>query len=164
MARLGKHGTELLRVVKEIEINNPESSTTWERKTRAYMSDGTILQKFDVRFKPMGYQTVGEVHSYGWKVFGKLKPEITMTAHVAKITSGSLVAPDSKWKIIAGGPAPVVISQARIMQAIEDGGNAGFCLACGAEADGCEPDARNYTCESCGAHEVYGAEECLMAC
>lgn len=40
--------------------------------------------------------------------------------------------------------------------------NPGFCLACGNEADGVEPDARNYTCESCGARQVFGAEELLM--
>lgn len=40
--------------------------------------------------------------------------------------------------------------------------NSGFCTACGEEQDGCEPDARNYECESCGKREVYGAEELLM--
>lgn len=40
--------------------------------------------------------------------------------------------------------------------------NSGFCLACGETQDGCEPDARGYECESCGEHEVFGAEECLM--
>jgi hypothetical protein len=39
----------------------------------------------------------------------------------------------------------------------------GFCLVCGAEAEGCEPDARQYECESCGACAVYGAEEILIA-
>lgn len=38
----------------------------------------------------------------------------------------------------------------------------GFCLACGNEADGVEPDARNYRCESCGAKQVFGCEELLM--
>jgi predicted RNA-binding Zn-ribbon protein involved in translation (DUF1610 family) len=38
----------------------------------------------------------------------------------------------------------------------------GFCLACGAEAYGVEPDARHYLCENCGKHEVYGAEELLL--
>lgn len=38
----------------------------------------------------------------------------------------------------------------------------GFCLACGEEADGCEPDAREYECEFCGLRKVYGAEEMLM--
>lgn len=40
--------------------------------------------------------------------------------------------------------------------------NPGFCLACGAEADGVEGDARKYQCESCGECAVYGAEELLM--
>lgn len=37
--------------------------------------------------------------------------------------------------------------------------NVGLCKACGAENDGCEPDARNYRCEICGAMQVFGAEE-----
>ena len=40
--------------------------------------------------------------------------------------------------------------------------NPGFCIACGNEADGCEPDAREYKCESCGEMKVYGAEELLF--
>lgn len=41
--------------------------------------------------------------------------------------------------------------------------NPGFCLACGDDADNCEPDARKYKCESCGERQVYGAEELLVA-
>ncbi|HMD61047.1 MAG TPA: hypothetical protein VKG78_06430 [Opitutaceae bacterium] len=40
--------------------------------------------------------------------------------------------------------------------------NPGFCTRCGAEADGVEPDARNYPCESCGEDGVHGAEELLL--
>ena len=40
--------------------------------------------------------------------------------------------------------------------------NPGFCLSCGEEADSCEPDARNYKCESCGENKVFGAEEVLV--
>ncbi len=40
--------------------------------------------------------------------------------------------------------------------------NPGFCLACGADAEGCEPDAREYECESCGEPQVYGASEVLI--
>ena len=40
--------------------------------------------------------------------------------------------------------------------------NPGFCIECGAEADGCEPDAREYACEACGAAAVYGAPELLL--
>ena len=38
----------------------------------------------------------------------------------------------------------------------------GFCIACGEDAYGVEPDARRYVCESCDAKAVYGAEELLM--
>jgi predicted amidophosphoribosyltransferase len=58
------------------------------------------------------------------------------------------------------------ITAARVLEAVESEmtslDNPGFCLACGADADGCEPDARNYECEECGKKAVYGAEECLL--
>lgn len=38
----------------------------------------------------------------------------------------------------------------------------GFCLACGDIHEGIEPDARRYTCESCGADKVYGAAELVL--
>jgi hypothetical protein len=41
--------------------------------------------------------------------------------------------------------------------------NPGFCLACGAETEGVEPDAEQYTCEICGETAVYGAAEILTA-
>jgi len=41
-------------------------------------------------------------------------------------------------------------------------GTTGFCVNCGAEKDGCEPDARNYPCDECGENEVFGAEELLV--
>jgi len=40
--------------------------------------------------------------------------------------------------------------------------NPGFCKACGEEQEGCEPDARNYTCEACGLPQVFGASELLF--
>lgn len=40
--------------------------------------------------------------------------------------------------------------------------NPGFCIACGEEGDGCEPDAREYKCEFCGKPKVYGADELLL--
>lgn len=40
--------------------------------------------------------------------------------------------------------------------------NPGFCVACGAEVDGVEPDADGYDCEACGEPKVYGAEEILI--
>ena len=52
-----------------------------------------------------------------------------------------------------------------IMAASERADCPGFCLACGSEQDGCEPDARNYRnyeCEACGANMVFGAAEILI--
>lgn len=54
----------------------------------------------------------------------------------------------------------------RVLEAVErrDASldNPGFCLRCGADVDGVEPDARQYACEDCGERCVYGAEELLM--
>ena len=38
----------------------------------------------------------------------------------------------------------------------------GQCTACHARQGGCEPDARGYKCEACGAYRVYGMEELAM--
>lgn len=38
----------------------------------------------------------------------------------------------------------------------------GICLSCGEEADGVEPDAEGYECESCGRRAVFGAEQILL--
>lgn len=50
----------------------------------------------------------------------------------------------------------------QVQQAVESDRNAGFCLACGEEASGVEPDAREYKCESCGELRVFGAEQILI--
>lgn len=58
------------------------------------------------------------------------------------------------------------ITPDRVMEAVERRGytldNPGFCASCGAEADCCEPDAREYECEACGQPDVFGAEELLF--
>ena len=51
-------------------------------------------------------------------------------------------------------------SERDLMAAIDN--MAGFCLACGAESETVEPDARKYTCAACGAAKVYGGEELLL--
>lgn len=48
----------------------------------------------------------------------------------------------------------------QIQEAMEN--QSGFCIECGAERDGCEPDARNYPCDECGKNKVFGAEELAM--
>jgi hypothetical protein len=55
---------------------------------------------------------------------------------------------------------PKTFTLEQIQAASEDSG--GFCLHCGAEAFGVEPDARNYECEVCGKPRVFGAEELLV--
>lgn len=40
--------------------------------------------------------------------------------------------------------------------------NDGFCVNCGHQQDGCEPDARHYECEECGEKAVFGAAELLI--
>lgn len=40
--------------------------------------------------------------------------------------------------------------------------NPGFCIRCGEDAEGVEPDAREYECECCGEPGVYGADELLL--
>jgi len=40
--------------------------------------------------------------------------------------------------------------------------NPGFCVACGEESEGCEPDATNYPCDYCDKRQVFGAEELMM--
>jgi bacterioferritin-associated ferredoxin len=58
------------------------------------------------------------------------------------------------------------LTEDRIVDAVERHATTlddlGFCLSCGAEAHGVEPDARRYVCESCGARQVYGADELLL--
>ena len=54
----------------------------------------------------------------------------------------------------------------RVMEAVERRmtglDNPGFCLCCGHEAEGCEPDACGMECESCGEEAVQGADDLLI--
>jgi hypothetical protein len=61
MARFKKHGKELLRIEKEANVTAPEDSITWHKTTKTYHSDGAILSKYDVRFKPQ--PTHGGMHT-----------------------------------------------------------------------------------------------------
>lgn len=42
------------------------------------------------------------------------------------------------------------------------GRDLGFCVACGADTDGVEPDTRKRRCSSCGEFSVYGLEELVV--
>jgi hypothetical protein len=50
-----------------------------------------------------------------------------------------------------------------IMHAVESDDYIGFCLKCGAEHYGVEPDAVGYECEECEAHAVSGAEDIFIS-
>lgn len=54
------------------------------------------------------------------------------------------------------------ITLERIVEAVESDEYVGFCIACGTDCDGVEPDAREYVCEDCEAPAVYGAQELLI--
>lgn len=57
-----------------------------------------------------------------------------------------------------------VVNIDRVMEAAQDEEEyIGFCVACGEEQEGVEPDARRYECESCGEDRVYGAQEILLS-
>jgi hypothetical protein len=56
---------------------------------------------------------------------------------------------------------PFILTQEDYVYGDENG--EGFCLACREQAFGyCEPDARNYKCEECGEHQVFGLGELLI--
>ena len=54
------------------------------------------------------------------------------------------------------------IQEEKLIEAIESDDYIGFCLECGAETDGVEPDAEEYECMECGSFKVYGAEQILL--
>jgi hypothetical protein len=58
--------------------------------------------------------------------------------------------------------AKVKLDMDVVMAAAEEDDGTGFCIACGAEAYGVEPDARKYECDECGENKVYGAMELLL--
>ena len=57
---------------------------------------------------------------------------------------------------------PTNLTLETILDAVKEDSNTGFCIACGADAWGVEPDAREYHCQACGEFKVYGAEELLL--
>lgn len=79
MAKLSARGrTEVYRMVKEIPVK-PDEDVTYRKRTVCLMSDGTILVKDTVRFKPAGSwdDPKGRLHDWGFKVKGKIKEGIS---------------------------------------------------------------------------------------
>lgn len=63
-------------------------------------------------------------------------------------------------------PKPIFPTEDQIVEMIDRRNcsldNPGWCIRCGEEQDGCEPDARGYVCDSCGEKAVYAPEELLL--
>ena len=55
-----------------------------------------------------------------------------------------------------------VVSSEEMEQIMFGMDSPGWCLTCGEEVDGVEPDARRYHCECCDKRTVYGMEELLI--
>jgi hypothetical protein len=49
-----------------------------------------------------------------------------------------------------------------VQRQMETFDNPGFCVSCGEETDGCEPDMVCGPCDYCGKKAVYGAAELLF--
>lgn len=75
MAKLSaRNRKELVRLSKETRHDDVAGDITWSKMTYAIMSDRTILVKRDVRFKADAfYGQPARFHSYGWKVWTKVK-------------------------------------------------------------------------------------------
>jgi hypothetical protein len=56
----------------------------------------------------------------------------------------------------------VMQSGAVLVNAAGSDRNIGYCIRCGIECDGIEPDASGYACKECKANGVYGAEQLLL--
>jgi len=55
-----------------------------------------------------------------------------------------------------------ILDPNEVLEAAEEDENTGFCILCGAEAEGVEPDAQCYICEMCGEKSVFGAQELVV--
>ena len=68
MAKLSaRNRTEVARVKKETIVENSDLISS-QTMTFALMSDGKVLVKRDVVFKPSAWETEPKKHSYGWKL------------------------------------------------------------------------------------------------
>ena len=55
------------------------------------------------------------------------------------------------------------LSRKRVLQAVQNDETVGFCIGCGTEHEGIEPDAEKYQCrDGCGLNKVYGAEQIVL--
>lgn len=73
MAKLSARGrTQLAEAVLEYG-DHGDTLIDWERITVRLMSDGFLLEKRDVRFRPDAFNSTGRKHSYGWKTISRYR-------------------------------------------------------------------------------------------
>ena len=114
MARLSSRGrNELVRLERETDVLDPDDSTDWRRETVAFMSDGKIMRKLDVRFKATAYSPARK-HSYGWKVTSKLKAGLIPEEMVDKFVQKHEAAGYTRVETPAGSHAASASERLRI--------------------------------------------------
>jgi hypothetical protein len=113
MAKLKANGEELLRI--EWVTENPESeSAVWKRDTLSYRTNGIVLRKLDVRFRPDKYYPNGRFYSYGWKRWKRVKlsalggPIGVAEKFAEKVRN----QPQAGWRIVADNTRACRIDEA----------------------------------------------------
>lgn len=81
--------------------------------------------------------------------------------YALKVESSAPTAWDAYPNNEISKPVKTPITLGRVMQAVEEDENIGFCRSCGGEQLA-EPDAERQKCENCGQNSVYGAEMMLL--
>ena len=84
------------------DLANTPSLVSWERLTRRLMSDGVILEKREVRFRPDWLDKDGRRYSYGWRVHGRLKAGLTPTDFARIYASPRKDGRPSPWTVREG--------------------------------------------------------------
>ena len=67
-----------------------------------------------------------------------------------------------QYKTLSGDTLYRPVLTTKEMQHIMFDGCGGFCLSCGRQTRGVEPDARKASCPSCKEEKLYGMEELLV--
>lgn len=93
MAKLSaRNRTELLRLEKFTPVLEVDKfRIEWQRHMLVFMSDGNMLSKYDVKYKPSSYSAKGKICSLGWRRKGRY--ELTVEENRERFTQ-------SGWKVV----------------------------------------------------------------
>lgn len=98
MAKLKAHGQELLRIERQYKLHEGTPEETLYRETRSYRTDGHIMSKRAFWQTGSPYQA-DSWSDWGWKLFQKLKPGVSMPEHITKIRANVAAIEAKGWKI-----------------------------------------------------------------